>query len=253
MQYVFAIGNKRSGTSLLVRLLNAHPSLLITHESDILWLLYCFEHNLPFEKHPDDGFKGASFTLERARHLFTRDRSVREIFEAVQRLLLSTGSPWLPPEKFDGIFCLGDKKPVQMTDERVFQYALQNFPGCKFIHVMRDPVDWLVSYQNRVEGPKKDIHELLAFWLRIEQRVMLLRQRAEICSLTYESLCKNTEAIAKNIFAFLGLDTRLSDLKFEPTRHKTYRQSIHAQLPAEVEAFWQNQKEILDARHGHHE
>ena len=36
MKTVFVVGNKRSGTSLLVRLLNAHPGVYVSHESDIL-------------------------------------------------------------------------------------------------------------------------------------------------------------------------------------------------------------------------
>ena len=213
LQYVFVMGNKRSGTSLLVRLLNTHPELFMTHESEILWLLYCFEHDLPFEKHPEDGFMGAAYTLKMARHLFTKDRSVPEIFEEVQRLLLTTGSPWLPPAKKERILFLGDKKPVQMTDERLFQYALQHFPGCKFIHVMRDPVDWFVSYHNNVMEKKRNVHKLFAFWLRNEQRVISFRQRAEICSFTYEALCNQTETILKRVFEFLGLQSDLCDLK----------------------------------------
>jgi hypothetical protein len=37
---LFIIGSKRSGTSLLVSLLNQHPRVLVTHESDLVWILY---------------------------------------------------------------------------------------------------------------------------------------------------------------------------------------------------------------------
>ena len=36
---LFLVGNKRSGTSHLVRLLNLHPQVFVSHESDIVWAL----------------------------------------------------------------------------------------------------------------------------------------------------------------------------------------------------------------------
>jgi len=32
---LFLVGNKRSGTSQLVRLLNLHPKIFVAHESDV--------------------------------------------------------------------------------------------------------------------------------------------------------------------------------------------------------------------------
>src|SRR5947209_8001096 len=54
---VFLMGNKRSGTSLLVRLLNLHPEVFASHESDILWILFQARKEWPekFECHPWDG------------------------------------------------------------------------------------------------------------------------------------------------------------------------------------------------------
>ena len=118
MKYLFVVGNKRSGTSLLVRLLNAHPNLYMSHESDILWLLYCHDNGLPFEPHPDDGFLGASYTLKQAAQFFDSDKRIPEIFERVQHHLMRVGSPWLDAMEKPALTCMGDKKPVQMTDPR---------------------------------------------------------------------------------------------------------------------------------------
>jgi LPS sulfotransferase NodH len=37
---LFVIGSKRSGSTLAVNLLNAHPRVFASHESDSLWILY---------------------------------------------------------------------------------------------------------------------------------------------------------------------------------------------------------------------
>jgi hypothetical protein len=39
---LFIVGNKRSETSQLVRILNLHPQVFEYHESDISWILYQF-------------------------------------------------------------------------------------------------------------------------------------------------------------------------------------------------------------------
>ena len=39
---LFIIGNKRWGTSQLVRMLNLHPLMFVSDESDISWILYQF-------------------------------------------------------------------------------------------------------------------------------------------------------------------------------------------------------------------
>jgi LPS sulfotransferase NodH len=37
---LFIMGNKRSGSTLVTDLLNAHPRVFVSHESDVAWLLY---------------------------------------------------------------------------------------------------------------------------------------------------------------------------------------------------------------------
>ncbi|MBA3483982.1 MAG: sulfotransferase, partial [Pirellulales bacterium] len=41
------MGNKRSGSTLLVNMLNEHPEVCVTHESDIIWTLYQCRHGMP--------------------------------------------------------------------------------------------------------------------------------------------------------------------------------------------------------------
>src|SRR3954454_6758131 len=68
MPYLFFVGNKRSGTSLLVELLNFHPDVFVTPESDIVWILYQMRGGWPetFQCYPWDGPAGMNRTLEAA-------------------------------------------------------------------------------------------------------------------------------------------------------------------------------------------
>ena len=43
---LFIVGNKRSGSTHLMRLLNLHENIFVTNESDIVWVLYCYHNNI---------------------------------------------------------------------------------------------------------------------------------------------------------------------------------------------------------------
>jgi len=53
---LFVIGSKRSGSTLMANLLNAHPRVFVSHESDILWILYQARNGPParYVRHPLD-------------------------------------------------------------------------------------------------------------------------------------------------------------------------------------------------------
>jgi hypothetical protein len=69
---LFIIGNKRSGTSQLLRVLNLHPRVFVSHESDIAWILYQFHRGQPFRGHAWDSDRGMRLTLEIGGHLLRR-------------------------------------------------------------------------------------------------------------------------------------------------------------------------------------
>jgi len=60
----FAAGNKRSGSTLMVRLLNLHPEVLVTHEADTSWIVYQMVKQMNFEGYPLDGNGRMRITLK---------------------------------------------------------------------------------------------------------------------------------------------------------------------------------------------
>ncbi len=62
---VFIIGNKRSGSTQLMHLLNLHPNIFISNESDILWILYRFHNNLDIVPYQWDTPIGMNRILEK--------------------------------------------------------------------------------------------------------------------------------------------------------------------------------------------
>jgi hypothetical protein len=210
---VFIIGNKRSGTSQLVRLLNLHPQVFISHESDVVWILYQFHNGQPFRAHASDSDKGMLLTLDRCSDLLQRDRSPWENFLAVQRRLMEDGTPWLPPVNKQELCWMGDKKPFQQTDPQLSSFILENFPDAHFLHIVRHPFAVVASSQRFNQTGNGDFwlglsqEEKMERWTFHEKQVQALQTvvKDRVHSLRFEDLCRDTEHELSAVFRFLGL------------------------------------------------
>lgn len=210
---LFFVGNKRSGTSHLVRLLNLHPQVFVSHESDVVWALYQFSHNQPFHAHPWDSDRGLRHTLESCGDLFRRERSPRENLLAIQQRLMETGTPFLPPQTKTELLWIGDKKPFQHADPRLVAFILEHFPDAHFLHIVRHPFAVAMSSDRFNESRGGDfwlgftLEEKVERWTFHEQQVLSLRQKLpdRVHSLRYEDLCEHTSAELSRVFALLQL------------------------------------------------
>ena len=221
MRPLFILGNKRSGTSQLVRILNLHPEVFISHESDLVWILHQFEQGQPFAAHPWDSDVGMKHTLSAAGQLLDRDQTPWENFQAVTRLLMEQGTPWLPPQKKDGLRWIGDKKPFQHTDPQLLPFLLRHFPDAKFLHIVRHPAAVAASSDNFNRTGAGDFWQGLTTGQKIERwafheelvETMKLKLSGRIHSLRYEDFCRRTEAELASVFRFLGLTPAAKVLK----------------------------------------
>lgn len=241
---LFMIGNKRSGTSALVRLLNLHPEIFLSHESDIVWILYQLHQGIDFKSHPWDSEKGMRETLELAKDLLNRDESPQENFERVQRHLMETGTPWLKPQVKTDLKWIGDKKPFQLTDPRLFEFVLKHFPGTRFLHLVRHPFEVAASSTQFNLTKNGDFwlgttfQEKLELWARYERETQRLLHAKGVPALRirYEDLCRRTEKVIQEIFLFLELEPIPQILK-EASRQMrpVYRPYPKLVPPEEVE------------------
>lgn len=218
---LFIIGNKRSGTSQLVRVLNLHPQVFVAHESDIVWILHQFHRGQPYRAHPWDSDRGMRYTLKTCGNLLQRDQSPRENFNAVLQQLMEKGSPWLPPQRKPDLRWIGDKKPFQHTDPDLLVFIHQNFPDAHFLHIVRHPFAVVTSSSRFNETPDGDfwlglsLEEKVERWAFHEQEVLKLRQALpeRVHSLRYEDLCRQTEKELAGVFRFLQLTPDAGVLK----------------------------------------
>jgi hypothetical protein len=211
---LFIVGNKRSGTSHLVRVLNLHPQVFVSHESDIAWILYQFHRDQAFRAHAWDSDRGMRVTLATAQHLLRREASPLENFVAAQRALMESGSPWLPAQRKSRLLWIGDKKPMQHTDPELLAFVLRHFPTARFLHIVRHPFAVAASSDRFNRTANGDFwlglstHEKVERWTFHERQVLELRQAmpGRVHTLRYEDLCRRPQQELADVFRFLQLD-----------------------------------------------
>jgi len=211
---VFFIGNKRSGTSQLVRMLNLHPRIFIAHESDAIWILYQFYQNKPFASHRWDSLRGMDITVRQCGHVLTKANSPQENFFALQHCMMTKGNPWLPPMAKKDLLWIGDKKPFQQTDPELLAFTLKIFPDARFVHMVRHPFAVAESsdrFNNTVDGDfwiDLTTEEKVGQWTFHERAVSELKrsQKAKVIDVRYEDLCREPARELIRIFTFLDLD-----------------------------------------------
>src|SRR5690242_3352977 len=120
---LFLLGNKRSGTSHLVRLLNLHPAVFVAHESDVIWILYQMANGLLFHCYPWDGPRGMEATLKQCADLLDCEAvtsrpmtTIPELFNRILLRVMEQGSAVQQRYVKGELGWIGDKKPVQHAD-----------------------------------------------------------------------------------------------------------------------------------------
>ncbi len=212
---LFIIGNKRSGTSHLVRLINAHPALYVAPEADLVWALYCRALNEPITRYPNDGDKGLNATLDLCGDIFASDLTTDAAFRDVLARLAERDDK-SPAE----LAWIGDKKPVQQADPDVFGFISKTWPDARFLHIVRHPNAVLASKRaaigkfTELETWKQPTDDLLAFWVENEQRVIAHRDAgARLHSIAFPDLVADPAGAYDRLLHFLDLPPADSTLR----------------------------------------
>lgn len=180
---LFVIGSKRSGTTITVNVLNLHSRVFVSHESDILWILYQARQGVPeqFVPHPLDSSMLMNQTLRRYRRILRRKLGqqpatdeLRDSFFQIQHKLLhqylhpswyertrrfikdvGIRPKWAkvrkvlrkqrPPRHKAELAWIGDKKHAQYLDPALHPFINRHFPKAHYIHVVRHPYGMVAS------------------------------------------------------------------------------------------------------------
>lgn len=211
---VFIVGNKRSGSTHFMHLLNLHPNIFVSNESDIIWILYRFHHNLEIITYPWDTPVGLNRTLEKYTQLLSKDKTPFENFVTIQTAVMKDGVIGQPPLHKDHLLWIGDQKPFQQIDPDILPFIKANFPGAKFLHLIRHPFPVIRSSKVFVEAKAGELwkgmteDDILKRWTMHEQWVQLEKTKNDVPMLDvkYEDIVEHTQSAMAKVFDFLEVN-----------------------------------------------
>lgn len=221
---VFLMGNKRSGTSLLVRLLNTHPNVFVSYEADVIWILYQLQNGRPdtFTRYPWDGPVGLQTTLDACQDILNENvgRSdcpdIASLFKKIQEHLLRRECQSKGREEKHPLLWVGDKKPVQHCDPDIRAFLKRNFADARYLHIIRHPAAVVASMTRAAATWSTGVppywfgspDEILERWTIHEEWVLDAREvdGMPVHSLRLEDLALSPIETFGGVLTFLGLD-----------------------------------------------
>jgi Sulfotransferase family len=191
---IFIVGCPRSGTSLLRRILDSHPSISCGPESRILWGFRTMEEN------NWSTLVGFGLSLEQWR------TNVRSFFESLHRNYADQ----------QGKARWADKSPDYAL---MLDYIDTLYPECQIVHIVRDPRD-VVDAWRRFYGPKSLARSGQA-WVRYvgsAHRFAAAQLKSKMIELRYEDLVREPEPTLRQLLEWLGepWDERVLDFARQP-------------------------------------
>ena len=192
--HIFIVGMPRSGTSLLEQMLSRHPELQPLGERNDMTVVAGSTQPPPVGLLP--------IVSDLSRWTPEHCQKIAEHTKAVIDKLREPGKR-----------CVIDKQPFNFAHVPLMARVL---PGCRVIHMLRDPRDTCISYHmqwfNGAHGQAnsfdtlgqyyRDYRQMMDAWEQLQAPTM----RPEMLSVRYEELVRNPEPIARQLLAFLGLD-----------------------------------------------
>jgi Sulfotransferase family len=242
--YVFIVGCPRSGTTLVKRILDAHPAVAITPET----------HWIPCPLRDGRGISAAGFVTEeltgalfeyfRFRRLEIRVNEVERLVEGGVSYTEFVSAVFDLYGERRGKQVVGDKTPPYVREIRLLHSL---WPEARFIHVIRDgrevalsALDWRSQadrFATRFRTWAEDPLSTAALWWRrlvsIGRDDGLALGGGHFLELRYEALVEDPEGQSRRLCEFLDLPFREEMLRFHEgrTRAKPQLSSKKAWLP----------------------
>lgn len=216
---IFLFGCPRSGTSLLSRMLGAHPRIAIPFESHF----YNTFH--PWLRHYGD--LGISDNRERLIRDILATEVVRDWFP---RPVFEHALAEVDRYDFHGIVeaimnswtsDVGKERWGEKTPDHVFAWRtiLEGFPDLQVIHMVRDVRDVALSWKRARFGPKH-VYLLANRWVTYLQTVDEIRKELppeQFFELRYEDLLESPEDVLRDTCRFLREEYSSGMLQYHRT------------------------------------
>jgi hypothetical protein len=270
----FIMGMPKSGTTWLVRMMNAHPEICCWGEGHLSNILYPILENAlkTYDKRVNDWHgKFAEIGLEQAPPRFT----VNDLYHL---FITATGTLFTRALDDPRVTTIGEKTPDNLYSAERLGYL---FPNARFIHIIRDGRDACVSGYNMrkaMNEPDFDTkfptfhayaENFAQSWSKSVKRGHAFRDKQpdRYAEVTYEALHADASAELAKLFQFLDVPVSDEILKTsveagsfkalskgrergEESKGSFFRKGIvgdwkNTMEPETQEAFWKHAQEVL--------
>lgn len=232
----FIVGRGRSGSTLLRSLFDAHPQVKIPLESRFVQYLY---YKYPVSRKWNPGTASRAIQdLERGFEPpdLSRDHLDKEIqehasdltFDRVCKLIYLNTHTEFPKEE---ILAIGDKNPRYTF---FIPQILKLFPKAKFIHLVRDYRDNVVSIQRAGKLIKEsgNTYSSMGRWILYNRFVQKFQKRYpdRFRRVQFEELIRDPETVMKGLCSFLELDYKPEVMNYQEGMGRYFRQKEFSAL-----------------------
>lgn len=232
MKKIFIVGNSRSGTTMLGRVLGSHSAIHTFDE------LHFFEHQVDSLTVRTRPVWPRELRLQLAERLLTSERDFRHFFASVTKgeyaddaaTIVDSAKhedPISAYESFLEFETNRNKKitPCEQTPRYLFyvQEILDVFPDAVFINLIRDPRDVLLSQKNKwrrrsIDNNRTPFFEALRSWANYHPYIITRLWISSIrtaqrytadnrfISIKFEDLLANPEANIRQICSKVGIE-----------------------------------------------
>ena len=231
--YLFIVGCPRSGTTLLERIVNAHPQIAIMHETH--WISRFEKKRIGITK---DGLVtsdliSALCNYHRFHLLRISSEELKQLFESSMPISYSSfvSKIFNLYGQNNGKSIVGDKTTGGYLRNIPLLHSL--WPKAKFVHLIRDGRDVCLSMlkwpkakkaAGRYEIWKDNPVATTALWWKWQMQLGIndgrLMTSDRYIEIRYESLVQNTENECKSLCIFLGINYDESMLRFNEGKTK---------------------------------
>ena len=249
----FIIGRGRSGVTLLRSLLDTHPRVSVTfHTVYFIMNLYKRYARAKWTREKILSFYDDLWLEESlANWRLDKDKLRQDLLACEGRasfpeLCKVVFANYATVHGKEGCIILGDKNPLYSLFVREL---ISVFPDAKFIHVVRDYRDTILSYQ----GVKFDANNTSALayrWKKYNEEILKNSKRwpEKFAILRYEDLLENTERELERICSFLEIDFDPVMLNFYKNQKDVpeWHRNITKPLNESHLCLWKNEMERGD-------
>jgi hypothetical protein len=216
----FIVGRGRSGSTLLRSLFDAHSGVMIPLESRFVQFLY---YNYPADKkwsvetalravdELEQGFEPLHINRLQLQQQIESNATDLSFERVCKLIYLNTQSEF----KKEGISILGDKNPRYTF---FIPQLLKLFPGAKFIHLLRDYRDNIVSVQRagKLIQESGNTYYSMGRWLLYNRFAFKYQEKYpdQFTRVHFEDLIRDPETVMKQLCSFLDLDYQPEVLQY---------------------------------------